>query len=100
MQGNDRLAAQREIEDDVWRPFHYCHRTWEDSLPAAARELNVLLDRWEALGLPGNPPCDAITRNRLRFFGKDFESYRDAARLKAGLEKTLEVEDGWVPRER
>ncbi|GAB7354927.1 hypothetical protein MBLNU459_g5551t2 [Dothideomycetes sp. NU459] len=99
-QGNDRLAPRREIDDDILRPYHYCHRTWKDGLPAAARELNVLLDRWQALGLPGDPPCDAIARDRLRSFEKDFESYTDAAKLKAGLEKTLEAEDGWVPRER
>lgn len=96
IQANGRLAPLREMDDDILKHFYLCHRTWSDGLPVAARELNVLLDRWGALGLPGDPPCDATARDRLRTFAKNYESYKDAKRLKEALERKLDAGNGWV----
>ena len=96
LQANKRLALRRDIDDDLLRPFHFCYRTWKDGLPAAAREMNVLLDRWNELKLPGDPPCDADTRDRLRGFESDFVAYTDAEKLRLGLETAIGADNGWV----
>ena len=47
-----RIVPLMQIDDDVFKLFRICHRTWRDGTALLTFELMNLASRWESLGLP------------------------------------------------
>ena len=95
-----KLATARAIDNNLLRPFRYCHRTWRDGAVAFRDELIDISKRWKELGLPGYCPYPHPTSGELAVHRKEVERYMTAQRLKERLASLLNVtSDGWVPTE-
>ena len=95
-----KLYAARALDDDLFRPFRYCHRTWRDGAVAFRHELIELSSRWKELGLTGSCPYLAPTSDRLLNHQKEYRSFMIAQQLKRRLVHLLNTsQDGWVPAE-
>ena len=95
-----KLYAARALDDDLLRPFRYCHRTWKDGATALRHELIELSGRWTELGLAGSCPYVSPTSIELLDHQKDFQDFVTALQLKQGLINLLDTDvDGWVPTE-
>lgn len=93
-----RLSAARALDDNLLRPFRYCHRTWRDGAVAFRQELIEISSRWKELGLPNDCPYPLPTSNELAVYRKDFEDFVIARKLKQRLICLLDTTpDGWVP---
>ncbi|KAI4287425.1 MAG: hypothetical protein L6R35_003318 [Caloplaca aegaea] len=93
-----RLSAARALNDNLVRPFRYCHRTWRDGVVAFRQELIEISSRWKELGLPNDCPYPLPTSNELVVYRKDFEDFVMARKLKQRLISLLDTTpDGWVP---
>lgn len=92
-----KLHTARALDDDLLRPFRYCHRTWRDGAAAFRHELIGISSRWKELGLPGLCPYALPTSNELLDHQKDFQSFMTAQQLKCRLINLLDTTpDGWV----
>ena len=95
-----KLYAARALDDDLLRPFRYCHRTWVDGAAAFRNELIEVSKRWKELGLPGSCPYALPTSIELLEHQKEFQSFCTAYDLKRKLTDLLDTSpDGWVPTE-
>ena len=95
------LAAARRMDDDLLRPFHYCHRTWKDGATVFRQELIELARRWEHLGLSDVCPYPLPDAEEGLVQQQDYKSFEIAHDLKRKLMDLLEVpSDGWVPIDR
>ena len=93
-----KLYAARALDDDLLRPFRYCHRTWRDGAAAFRHELIETARRWKELGLVGSCPYALPTSNELLDHQKHFEIFVTAKHLKQRLIDFLDTTpDGWVP---
>ena len=93
-----RLSVPRELDDNLLRPFRYCHRTWRDGAVAFKQELIEISKHWKELGLPDSCPYSLPTSAELLVHQKDFETFATAQRLKQKLRCLLDTTpDGWVP---
>lgn len=93
-----KLYAARALDDDLLRPFRYCHRTWRDGAAAFRHELIDISSRWGELGLAGACPYALPTSVELLEHQKEFQSFRIANDLKRKLIDLLDTTpDGWVP---
>lgn len=77
-----KLCAARALDDDLLRPFRYCHRTWRDGAPAFRHELIEISSRWKELGLAGSCPYALPTSTELLEHQKDFQSFVTARQMK------------------
>lgn len=95
-----RLSAARALDDNLLRPFRYCHRTWKDGAVAFRQELIETSRRWKELGLPNHCPYPLTTSDDLVVYRREFEDFVTARKLKQNLIWFLDtVPDGWVPTE-
>lgn len=95
-----KLYAARALDDDLLRPFRYCHRTWKDGAAAFRHELIEISSRWKELGLAGSCPYALPTSMELLEHQKEFQSFCTAHDLKRKLIDLLDTTpDGWVPIE-
>ena len=93
-----RLYAARALDDDLLRPFRYCHRTWRDGAAAFRHELIEISSRWKEQGLTGFCPYALPTSIELLEHQKNFQSFFTAKQLKERLINLLDTTpDGWVP---
>ncbi|KAL8943576.1 MAG: hypothetical protein Q9211_000930 [Gyalolechia sp. 1 TL-2023] len=93
-----RLSAGRALDENLLRPFRYCHRTWRDGAVAFRQELIEISGRWKELGLPNSCPYPLPTSDELVVHGREFEDFLAARRLKQRLICLLDTTpDGWVP---
>lgn len=93
-----RLAAAKALNENLIRPFRYCHRTWKDGAVAFRQELIELSSRWEELGLPGRCPYPLPTPEELAAQRKEYEDFVEARNLNQKLASLLNTaSDGWVP---
>lgn len=93
-----RLAVARVLDDNLIRPFRYCHRTWKDGAVAFRQELIELSSRWEELGLPGRCPYPLPNPEELTAQRKEFDDFVEARKLNQTLASLLDTaSDGWVP---
>ena len=93
-----RLAAGRALDDNLLRPFRYCHRTWKDGAVAFRQELIEISSRWKELGLPDYCPYPLPTSDDLVVYRREFEDFMAARKLKQKLMCLLDTTpDGWVP---
>ena len=92
------LSAANAIDDNLLRPFRYCHRTWRDGAVAFRQELIEISNRWKELDLPNSCPYPPPTSDELIVHQKDFEAFATAQGLKKRLISLLNTTpDGWVP---
>ena len=93
-----RLFAARALDENLLRPFRYCHRTWRDGAVAFRQELIEISSHWKELGLPNDCPYPFPTSEELAVYRKEFEDFVVARRLKQRLISLLNTTpDGWVP---
>ena len=93
-----RLSAAKALDDDLLRPFRYCHRTWRDGAVAFRQELIDISNRWMELGLLSPCPYPLPTSDELALHQKEFEAFVTAQGLKQKLMSLLDTaSDGWVP---
>ena len=93
-----KLHLARVLDEDLLRPFRYCHRTWKDGAVAFREELIRISRRWEELGLAGRPPYTLPNSTDLAQHHKEFQKLVEAVRLKDRLIDLLGTNsDGWVP---
>ncbi|KAL9099824.1 MAG: hypothetical protein Q9163_004727 [Psora crenata] len=93
-----KLYTARALDDDLLRPFRYCHRTWRDGAAAFRQELINISSRWKELGLAGVCPYVLPSSVELLEHQKEFKSFCIANDLKRKLIDLLDTSpDGWVP---
>ncbi|KAI9682060.1 MAG: hypothetical protein M1817_000114 [Caeruleum heppii] len=93
-----KLAAARLIEDALFRPFRYCHRTWKDGAVVFRDELIETSKLWKELGLEGSCPYPLPSPQELTAHNKEYAQFKFAHKLKEELSNTLNTAtDGWVP---
>ena len=92
-----RLSAAR-LDDNLLRPFRYCHRTWKDGAVAVRQELVEILSRWKELDLPNSCPYPLATSHDSVVYRRGSEEFVTARKLKQRLICLLNTTpDGWVP---
>lgn len=92
-----KLCAARTLDEDLLRPFRYCHRTWRDGAVAFRQELNEVSKRWKELGLATSCPYSLPTAEESLIHQEDFKSFVKAVQLKQNLVNLLDIApDGWV----
>lgn len=93
-----KLYAARALDDDLFRPFRYCQRTWRDGAVAFRQELIDISGHWQKLGLAGSDPYTLPTSTELLEHQKEFQTFCIAKDLKRRLIDLLDTTpDGWVP---
>ncbi|KAK3168004.1 hypothetical protein OEA41_004450 [Lepraria neglecta] len=93
-----RLAAARALDDNLLRPFRYCHRTWSDGAVAFRQELIEISSLWKELGLAGSSPYPLPTSDEFLIHQKELETFVTAQHLKQRLTSLLDTtSDGWIP---
>lgn len=95
-----KLSAARVLDDNLLRPFRYCHRTWKDGAVAFRQELIELSSRWKELGLLGECPHPLLTADEIVRHQTEYDDFMIARKLKQNLVEILNTtSDGWVPPE-
>ena len=90
--------AARALDDNLLRPFRYCHRTWRDGAVAFRQELIELSNGWKELGFPDSCPYSPPTSDKMIGYKEEYEDFAAVRKLKQFLVKTLNTgADGWVP---
>ncbi|KAF2221656.1 kinase-like domain-containing protein [Elsinoe ampelina] len=93
-----KLALPKQMNENLFRPYRYCYRTWKDGIPAFRHELAETLKHWTDLELEVDPPdvpSDVICEDQ-----KAYNMFVTAQTLKKDLADLLGCEtDGWVRAE-
>jgi len=88
------------MNENPFRPFRYCYRTWKDGAVALRHELIETSRHWTELGFEGHclypiPTSEELTNHEAEY--KLFEAAQNLRRDSASLLNT--ASDGWVPLE-
>ncbi|KAJ4374798.1 hypothetical protein N0V83_001874 [Neocucurbitaria cava] len=95
-----KLATARSMDENLFRPFRYCYRTWEDGAVAFREELIQTSLHWKELGLMEPCPFPLPCPDELARHQKDYKRFEAAHQLKHILSDLLNTaSDGWVPSE-
>ncbi|KAL3419202.1 hypothetical protein PVAG01_09424 [Phlyctema vagabunda] len=93
-----KLSGPRLMDENLFRPFRYCFRTWKDGGVAFRHELIETSKRWTELGLEGQSPYVIPSREELDKHEKEYRMFVAAQELRYTLSQMLNVaSDGWVP---
>lgn len=93
-----KLSAAKVLDENLLRPFRYCHRTWRDGAVAFRQEMVEISSRWKELGLANSCPYKLPTSDELLVHQKEYETFVTAQQLKQKLMYLLDTtSDGWVP---
>jgi hypothetical protein len=93
-----RLDLPRNMNENLFRPFRYCHRTWKDGAVAFRHELIETARHWNKLGLSGSCPYPLPSSEEWANHLKDYRRFEVAQNLKADLARLIDVAtDGWLP---
>jgi hypothetical protein len=96
-----KIGPLMGMDDDLFRLFRICHRTWRDGTPLLTSDLIGLTDRWQNLGLPGECSYTPPTGDKLRAHKERWTWFEDFQRFRKVLSAKLQADgDGWVPAER
>ncbi|KAI9375079.1 kinase-like domain-containing protein [Aspergillus egyptiacus] len=83
-----RLAAPRLMDENLFRPFRYCYRTWKDGAVAFRHEMIQTARLWNQLG------------DELEQHEREYRLFGAAQQLQSDLAEFLNTAtDGWVPPE-
>ncbi|KAL2817159.1 kinase-like domain-containing protein [Aspergillus granulosus] len=92
-----KLAGPRLMNDNIFRPFRYCYRTWKDGAVALHDEMIETARLWNELGFEGQCPYPLPTREELEKHKKEYTLFEAAQNLRADLSGLLNTaSDGWV----
>ncbi|KAL4750139.1 hypothetical protein BDW72DRAFT_204135 [Aspergillus terricola var. indicus] len=92
-----KLAHPRLINDNTFRPFRYCYRTWKDGVVALRYEMTETARLWNKLGFEGQCPFPLPTPDELEKH-KEYRLFEAAQNLRTDLASLLNIaSDGWVP---
>jgi hypothetical protein len=95
-----KLAYPMSLNESLFRPFRYCHRTWKDGAVAFHDELIETSKQWSELGLEGSCPFTLPTSDELVTHRRLYQKFVAAQELKRDLSKLMNAAtDGWVPPE-
>ncbi|KAL2838693.1 kinase-like domain-containing protein [Aspergillus pseudodeflectus] len=93
-----KLAGPRLMNDNIFRPFRYCYRTWKDGAVALRHEMIETARHWNELGFEGQCPYPLPTREELEKHEKEYRLFEAAQNLRTDLSSFLNTaSDGWVP---
>jgi hypothetical protein len=93
-----KFSIAREIEEAYFRPFRYCHRTWEDGAAAFREELIQTARLWTELGLTAPCPYSLSSSDEYAVQKKDYRQFEAAHQLTDTMSKLLNTAtDGWTP---
>ncbi|PKY06081.1 hypothetical protein P168DRAFT_296345 [Aspergillus campestris IBT 28561] len=96
-----RLSNPRLIDDNLFRPFRYSHRTWKDGAVALRHEMIETARLWTELGFEGQCPYPLPTRVELADHEKEYKLFEAAQQLRLDLSNLLDTaSDGWIPADR
>ncbi|KAI4100052.1 MAG: hypothetical protein L6R37_005692 [Teloschistes peruensis] len=95
-----RLSAARALDENLLRPFRYCHRTWRDGAVVLRHELIGISTRWKELGLPDSCPYPVPMSDELVVHEKEYKDFVIAEQMRQRLAYLLDTNaDGWVATE-
>lgn len=93
-----KLLVARKTDEAYYRPFRYCHRTWEDGAAAFREELIQTARLWTKLGLTVPCPFPIPSPDELALQKKDYRRFEAAHELQDTMSKLLNTAtDGWAP---
>ncbi|KAJ9660085.1 hypothetical protein H2198_002782 [Neophaeococcomyces mojaviensis] len=93
-----KLFIARSLDENLFRPFRYCYRTWKDGAVVFRHELIELSKDWENLGFSGQCPFHTPGPEDLRIHAQEYRTLVAAHELKDTLSGLLNsAPDGWVP---
>ncbi|KAI9039875.1 aminoglycoside phosphotransferase family protein [Aspergillus affinis] len=93
-----KLSAPRLMNDDLFRPFRYCYRTWKDGAVALRHEMIETALHWNKLGYEGQCPYPLPIQEEFENHIKEYRLFEAAQQLRTDLSGLLNTaSDGWVP---
>lgn len=93
-----KLATARSMDETLFQPFRYCHRTWIDGAVAFREELIQTALHWEELGFRKPCPFPLPCRGELLLHQQDYKRFEAAQQLIHALSDLLNAgPDGWIP---
>lgn len=93
-----KLYLPQMIDENLFRPYRYCYRTWKDGVAAYRHEMAETLAHWNDLGLQVDRPD--VDSNVFHEDQKAYDLFVTAQTLKKDLAGLLNCEtDGWVKAE-
>lgn len=93
-----KLTGPRLMNNDIFRPFQYCYRTWKDGAVALRHEMLETARLWNDLGFEGQCCFPLPTREELEKHKKEYRLFEAAQNLRTDLSNLLNTaSDGWVP---
>ncbi|CEL00948.1 hypothetical protein ASPCAL00540 [Aspergillus calidoustus] len=91
-------GSPRLMNDNIFRPFRYCNRTWKDGAVALRHEMIETARHWNELGFEGQCPYPLPTREEHEKHEKEYRLFEAAQNLRTDLSRLLNTaSDGWVP---
>ena len=95
-----KLAGPRLMDENLFRPFLYCYRTWKDGVAAFRHEIIETSQLWSELGFEGQRPIPTPSAEELAAHQKHYKLFEAAQNLRHHLASLLNTSsDGWVPPE-
>ncbi|KAK2750680.1 hypothetical protein FQN57_002753 [Myotisia sp. PD_48] len=95
------LGATRNIDEELLRPFRYCHRTWRDGVVPFTHELVRLRGAWDRLGFKNDCPIPELSPEEMSSYKEQLDIYDGILKIRQGIVETLGVEgDVWVSVDR
>lgn len=95
-----KLSVPKLLDENLFRPFRYCYRTWKDSAVAFRHDLIKTSQHWNDLGFAGVCPFPTPSADDLMVHQKEYKLFQAAQDLKSGLTHLLNAaSDGWVSLE-
>ncbi|RHZ44435.1 uncharacterized protein CDV56_102696 [Aspergillus thermomutatus] len=93
-----KLSGPRLMNENLFRPFRYCYRTWKDGAVALRHEMIETSRHWRELGLEGQCPYPIPTSEELANHEMEYKLFEAAQNLRRDLSSLLNTaSDGWVP---
>lgn len=89
------------VDDEIFRLFRTCHRTWRDGTPLITSDLMHLASHWESLALPKSCSYTPPTGDALHTHEKRWTEFTDFQKFREALSTKLQADgDGWIPAHR
>lgn len=72
------IGPLMQIDEDIFKLFRTCHRTWRDGTASLTPDLIDLTGRWKVLGLPGSPRYTPPAGEELKLHDKRWAEFTDS----------------------
>ncbi|EMF09799.1 uncharacterized protein SEPMUDRAFT_165565 [Sphaerulina musiva SO2202] len=100
-----KLAAAQRVDENIFRPYQYCFRTWKDGIPAYRHELAETWECWNEMNeLRGVDRPQQQQQTDVKFIitqdKRAYDLFVTAQMMKTDFANLLNCEtDGWVRAE-